>query len=132
MTTLKAGSRLKSAVCDTEVMVVRATADDVSLECGGAVMLALASEKKHWQCLGVDKFPEAVALAEKNRLHLRLINARFMQSDWFAALEPAHFDVIVSNPPYIDPQNPPQNWRCAIRPRPPETRGVLPGLGCQE
>ena len=45
MTTLKAGSRLKSAVCDTEVMVVRATADDVSLECGGAVMLALASEK---------------------------------------------------------------------------------------
>jgi len=45
MTTLKAGSRLKSAVCDTEVMVVRATADEVSLECGGAPMLALASEK---------------------------------------------------------------------------------------
>ncbi len=45
MTTLKAGSRLKSAVCDTEVMVVRATADEVSLECGGAAMLALASEK---------------------------------------------------------------------------------------
>lgn len=72
----------------------------------GAIALALASEKKHWQCLGVDKSADAVALAEKNRLHLRLINARFMQSDWFAALEPAHFDVIVSNPPYIDPQDP--------------------------
>lgn len=72
----------------------------------GAIALALASEKKHWQCLGVDKFPEAVALAEKNRLHLRLMNARFVQSDWFSALGPTEFDVIVSNPPYIDPQDP--------------------------
>lgn len=45
MATLKAGSRLKSAVCDTEVMVVRTTTDDVRLECGGAEMLALAAEK---------------------------------------------------------------------------------------
>lgn len=45
MTTLKAGTRLKSAVCDTEVMVVRAAADEVSLACGGAEMLALATEK---------------------------------------------------------------------------------------
>jgi release factor glutamine methyltransferase len=72
----------------------------------GAIALALASEKKHWQCLGVDKSPEAVALAEKNRLHLRLMNVCFMQSDWFAALPPGRFDLIVSNPPYIDPQDP--------------------------
>ncbi|MDX9718319.1 MAG: hypothetical protein RBT67_13180 [Thauera sp.] len=45
MATLKAGSRLKSAVCDTEVMVVRAAADDVRLECGGAEMLAMTAEK---------------------------------------------------------------------------------------
>ena len=45
MAALKAGSRLKSAVCDTEVMVVRAAADDVRLECGGAEMLAMAAEK---------------------------------------------------------------------------------------
>ncbi len=45
MATLKAGSRLKSSVCDTEVMVVRAAADDVRLECGGAEMLAMTAEK---------------------------------------------------------------------------------------
>lgn len=33
---MKAGTRLKSAVCDTEVMVIRAA--DGTLECGGAPM----------------------------------------------------------------------------------------------
>jgi hypothetical protein len=37
---LKVGSRLRSAVCTTEVMVVKAPADDVALECGGAPMSA--------------------------------------------------------------------------------------------
>ena len=46
----------------------------------------------------------AVELAEKNRAHLNLNNVKILQSDWFSALanEPA-FDIIVSNPPYIDP-----------------------------
>jgi len=35
---MKAGSKLKSAVCDTEVMVIRGS--DVVLECGGAPMAA--------------------------------------------------------------------------------------------
>lgn len=33
---MKAGSKLKSAVCDTEVMVIRAS--DVVVDCGGAPM----------------------------------------------------------------------------------------------
>ncbi|MGD9798216.1 MAG: hypothetical protein AB7O29_09495 [Acidimicrobiia bacterium] len=41
---LKVGSRLKSAVCTTEVMVVRAPADDVALTCGGAPMTAPGEE----------------------------------------------------------------------------------------
>lgn len=45
MATFKAGSRLKSAVCDTEVMVVRATADEVRLECGGGEMIPIAAER---------------------------------------------------------------------------------------
>ena len=36
MATLKAGARLKSAVCDTQVMVIAAPAGDVALSCGGA------------------------------------------------------------------------------------------------
>lgn len=37
---LKPGSRWKSAVCDTEVVVVRPPKGDVVLECGGAPMVA--------------------------------------------------------------------------------------------
>jgi hypothetical protein len=35
--TMKPGTRLKSAVCDTEVMVVRGQGD-IAVECGGAPM----------------------------------------------------------------------------------------------
>jgi hypothetical protein len=42
-TTLKAGARFKSAVCDTQVMVIKAPAGEFVLHCGGARMLA-ASE----------------------------------------------------------------------------------------
>jgi hypothetical protein len=39
MAVLKAGSRFKSAVCDTQVMVVKAPAGEFALQCGGADML---------------------------------------------------------------------------------------------
>ena len=42
---LKAGSRWRSAVCDTEIVVVRAPSGAVSLECGGAPMLPHDAEK---------------------------------------------------------------------------------------
>ena len=38
---LKPGARLKSAVCDTEVVVIRAPDDDLDLRCGGSAMTAL-------------------------------------------------------------------------------------------
>jgi hypothetical protein len=39
MAQLKTGSRLRSAVCATEVMVIAAPASEVELTCGGAPML---------------------------------------------------------------------------------------------
>jgi hypothetical protein len=39
MKVLKLGSRHKSAVCDTQVMVIRATTEPVELRCGGAAMI---------------------------------------------------------------------------------------------
>jgi hypothetical protein len=44
MAILKAGTRLKSAVCNTEVMVVAAPKDEVDVSCGGAPLLALGGE----------------------------------------------------------------------------------------
>lgn len=37
---LKAGARFKSAVCDTQVMVIKAPAGEFELACGGVTMVA--------------------------------------------------------------------------------------------
>lgn len=69
----------------------------------GAIALALASElKNNAEVLGVDFKSSVVALAESNRQALNIENACFIQSDWFSSLEKQSFDLIVSNPPYID------------------------------
>ncbi|MFA7553757.1 MAG: peptide chain release factor N(5)-glutamine methyltransferase [Spongiibacteraceae bacterium] len=72
----------------------------------GAIALALASERADWQLLASDVSEEAVLLAEANRAALGLDNVSIQQSDWFTAIAPGRFDAIVSNPPYIDPQDP--------------------------
>lgn len=38
--TVKPGARLRSAVCDTEVIVVRPPAGEIELHCGGVPMVA--------------------------------------------------------------------------------------------
>src|SRR5690606_7856385 len=72
----------------------------------GAIALALASERPHWQLTGGDRMPGAVALAEQHRARPGLAHARFLESDWFAALDAARYDLIVSNPPYIAVDDP--------------------------
>lgn len=72
----------------------------------GAIALALASERPHWQVTGVDLSAEAVALAKLNAKRLNIANCTFYQSDWFAEISDQRFDLIVSNPPYIDPADP--------------------------
>ncbi|WP_373778136.1 peptide chain release factor N(5)-glutamine methyltransferase [Glaesserella sp.] len=72
----------------------------------GAIALALASElKKRTEIIGVDKQLDAVNLAEQNRQKLVLDNVQFLYSDWFSALDNQRFDLIVSNPPYIDAED---------------------------
>ncbi|MCZ7530097.1 MAG: hypothetical protein M5U31_06985 [Acidimicrobiia bacterium] len=44
MAELTVGSRLRSAVCATEVMVVAAPDGDVDLTCGGAAMIGMDEE----------------------------------------------------------------------------------------
>jgi len=46
MANLKTGARLKSTVCDGEVMVVSAPDGDVEITCGGAPMADPASAEK--------------------------------------------------------------------------------------
>lgn len=44
MAQMTVGTRLRSAVCTTEVMVVAAPSDDLELTCGGAPMIGMDEE----------------------------------------------------------------------------------------
>jgi hypothetical protein len=44
MAMLKAGTRLKSAVCTTEVMVVGAPKEEVEVTCGGAPLIGMTDD----------------------------------------------------------------------------------------
>jgi release factor glutamine methyltransferase len=73
----------------------------------GAIAVALASMRPDARIWAVDRSADALAVAERNAAKL-LDAARpggalhLLQSDWYAALDPAlSFDAIVSNPPYI-------------------------------
>ncbi len=44
MAELKAGTRMRSAVCTTEVMVIAAPGDDIELTCGGAAMIGITED----------------------------------------------------------------------------------------
>lgn len=72
----------------------------------GAIALALASELPQWQWQGVDLSADAVALATSNSERNNISNVTFKQSDWFRQVSSQKFDLIVSNPPYIDPDDP--------------------------
>ena len=72
----------------------------------GAIALALASERPRWQIVAAEKSPDALALAKENRTALGFANVELVQSDWFSAIAPQTFDLIISNPPYIDAADP--------------------------
>jgi len=71
----------------------------------GAIALALKSERPNWQVEAVDLSPSAVQLARDNARQLQL-DVRIWQSDWWSAIPEGQYDLIVSNPPYIHPQDP--------------------------
>ena len=72
----------------------------------GAIALALASERPDCDVTAVDVMPDAVTLAQRNVARLGLTNVTVLQSSWFSALETRSFEMIVSNPPYIDEHDP--------------------------
>lgn len=97
---------------DTETLVelvLELHGDDKQLSCldlgtgTGAIALALASEVATWEIEAVDFNSEAVALAKQNAENLNLSQVNIYQSNWFLQVSNnKKFDLIVSNPPYID------------------------------
>jgi len=96
---------------DTEILVelvLEHFADIELLHCldlgtgTGAIALALASEQENWKIDAIDFNLEAVSLAKKNAENLQLTQVNIFQSNWFSAINDRRFNLIVSNPPYID------------------------------
>lgn len=104
---------------DTEVLVETALnllanepAQVLELGTGtGAIAIALASERPAWQITAVDRMPEAVSLASQNAQRLLKTaqqgQVQVLLSNWFSAVEKGtKFQLIVSNPPYLAPNDP--------------------------
>ena len=73
----------------------------------GCIVISLAHEltSKHWQFVAVDYSQEALEIARYNAMVNHLPYIEWVKSSWYDELSTdisQQFDVIVSNPPYID------------------------------
>jgi release factor glutamine methyltransferase len=69
----------------------------------GCLLLAALSEFPDAAGVGVDAVPEAAALARRNAAALGLADrAGFLAGSWGGALAARRFDLVLSNPPYIE------------------------------
>ena len=61
----------------------------------------MALYRPDWHVDGADISDDALSLARENERRLHVENVRFVKSDLFSALGGEHYDLIVSNPPYV-------------------------------
>lgn len=71
----------------------------------GAIAVAIAHQRSDASVTALDASEDALAVARGNAEHNRA-QVQFLHSDWYAALADERFDVIVSNPPYIEKNDP--------------------------
>ncbi|MDQ2703272.1 MAG: 50S ribosomal protein L3 N(5)-glutamine methyltransferase [Pseudomonadota bacterium] len=67
----------------------------------GCIAIAMAHYNPDWHVDGVDLSDDALALAHENQARLHAENLRLLKSDLFAGLSGEHYDLIVTNPPYV-------------------------------
>ncbi|BGI51190.1 MAG: peptide chain release factor N(5)-glutamine methyltransferase [Arsenophonus endosymbiont of Ceratovacuna japonica] len=72
----------------------------------GSIALALASELKNSEIIGIDINNSILSLAQFNIDNLMINNIKLYKSNWFDSLPFQQFNMIVSNPPYIDKYDP--------------------------
>lgn len=98
---------------DTEVLIETVLALDLPFSASvvdmgtgtGAIALALASERPDWRVLATDIYYPTLEVAQGNALKHGLNQVEFICSAWFNAIPSQKFDLIVSNPPYIDAED---------------------------
>ncbi len=115
--TLKTDRRALIPRPETEIVVERALdhirelEEPKVLDVGtgtGAIALAIADEEPSARITAMDVSPDALALAREN-LELTGVNGRvrLVEHDLTSGLGDGDFDLVVSNPPYVEPEDMP-------------------------
>ncbi|HFI0467305.1 TPA: peptide chain release factor N(5)-glutamine methyltransferase [Streptococcus suis] len=69
----------------------------------GAIAISLAKARPDWEVVAVDISKDALAVAQENA-RTNQVSVHFLESDVLQAVT-GRFDIIVSNPPYISPDD---------------------------
>ena len=111
--TLRVDPRVLIPRPETEVVVDRCLALLAGEECpdvldagtgSGAIALAIADEHPGAHVTAFDSSPDALAVARENAARTGLAErVRFVEHDLRSGFGATRFDLVVSNPPYVDP-----------------------------
>ncbi len=97
---------------DSETLVERAVAAVQDRACrvldlgtgSGALLLSVLHSCPHARGIGVDRSWGALQVASANAARLGLATrSHFVQSSWSRSCAPTSFDIVLCNPPYIEP-----------------------------
>ena len=72
----------------------------------GAIAVAIARERPLAHVTATDVSSEALDVARTNARRLKADNVAFLRADWYDGLGSDRYDAIVSNPPYVAPDDP--------------------------
>lgn len=108
--TLRVNPHVLIPRADTELLVetvIKLAKSDTALFAdlgtgSGAIALSVAKENPHWQVFATDLSEPALRVAADNALSNHVDNVAFCLGSWCEALPAKRFDIIASNPPYID------------------------------
>ena len=68
----------------------------------GIISIVLQKELNNPSITAVDISKEALRIAKRNAQKHKISDIRFIVSDWFSEIMNEDFDLIISNPPYVD------------------------------
>jgi release factor glutamine methyltransferase len=72
----------------------------------GAIALAIARERPSARVSATDLSRAALVVARENAARAGITNVDYIEGDWWQAVSGQHFDVVVSNPPYVAANDP--------------------------
>ena len=100
---------------DTETLIETALSkinagdhfDILDLGCGtGIIGITIALERSLSNVTLIDQSEDAIQNTKENQMLHQVSNIMIQKSDWFSALDQTRFDVILSNPPYLEDKDP--------------------------